>query len=29
MPDYIPGGDPAFDAWQANFVSVVSGDLAG
>jgi hypothetical protein len=29
MPDYIPGGDPAFDAWQANFVSVVNGNLAG
>jgi hypothetical protein len=29
MPDYIPDPDPAFDAWQANFVSVVSGDLAG
>jgi hypothetical protein len=28
MPDYMPQGDAAFDTWQANFVSVVSGDLA-
>ena len=29
MPDYIPGADAAFDTWQANFVSVVNGNLAG
>ena len=30
MPaDYLPRADPTFDAWQANFVSVVSGNLAG
>lgn len=29
MPDYIPGADASFDAWQANFVSVVGGNLAG
>jgi hypothetical protein len=29
MPDYIPRPDPEFDTWQANFVSVVNGDLAG
>ena len=29
MPDYIPDPDAAFDAWQANFVSVVSGNLSG
>ena len=27
--DYIPGPDAGFDTWQANFVSVVSGNLAG
>src|SRR6188508_2711972 len=25
MPDYIPAPDPAFDNWQANFLTVVGG----
>jgi hypothetical protein len=29
MADYIPRTDANFDAWQANFVSVVNGNLAG
>ncbi|MCI0358498.1 MAG: hypothetical protein L0211_08450 [Planctomycetaceae bacterium] len=29
MAGYIPRGDAEFDAWQANFVAVVGGNLAG
>jgi hypothetical protein len=29
VPDYIPGADPSFDVWQANFISVVNANLAG
>ena len=28
MPDYIPGGDAPFDAWQLNFVTYVNANLA-
>ena len=28
MPDYIPGGDAEFSAWQANFVTYANANLA-
>ena len=28
MPDYIPGGDADFNAWQANFVNYANANLA-
>ena len=28
MPDYIPGGDADFNAWQANFVTYANANLA-
>jgi hypothetical protein len=28
MPDYIPGGDAPFRAWQNNFITYVNGHLA-
>ncbi len=28
MPDYVPGGDADFNAWQANFVTYANANLA-
>lgn len=27
--DFIPAADPAFDTWQANFMTVVGGNPTG